>query len=152
MRGGILKGTYILIIEVPSAVEIKVGKLGVFTFEEGYYAYVGSAMNGLHARVRRHFSSNKKDHWHIDYLLRSARIVEAFIIPSETKEECTINEQLGTFTGTAAFPRGFGSSDCSCDSHLHRISAETLEEIRDEAKKRNWLAYSMPCDKQWANS
>lgn len=52
--------TYCLLIELKSAQKIKVGKLGVFEFPQGYYIYTGSAMNNLNARIARHFSKKKK--------------------------------------------------------------------------------------------
>jgi sugar fermentation stimulation protein A len=47
-------GVYILLIALPREETIPVGKLGPIRFPEGFYAYVGSAMNGLESRVTRH--------------------------------------------------------------------------------------------------
>jgi len=49
---------------------IKVGALGEKCFDEGYYAYIGSALSGLKGRINHHLKTGKKLHWHIDYLLR----------------------------------------------------------------------------------
>jgi len=38
------KGTYILILTLNKSRKIYIGRLGEFTFEYGYYAYVGSAL------------------------------------------------------------------------------------------------------------
>lgn len=65
-----MKGSYCLIINVEKDTKIKIGKkLGIINFKKGCYVYVGSAMNSLESRVKRHLSDNKKKHWHIDYLL-----------------------------------------------------------------------------------
>ena len=45
-----MKGCYCLIISMNDKKTIKIGKkLGKTTFKEGYYVYVGSAMNSLSA-------------------------------------------------------------------------------------------------------
>ena len=66
-----MKGSYCLIINVEKDTKIKIGKkLGIINFKKGCYVYVGSAMNSLESRVKRHLSDNKKKHWHIDYLTK----------------------------------------------------------------------------------
>ena len=74
------KGSYVLVIEVKDDGEMKVGKLGVIRFNRGYYAYVGSAMNGIDARVGRHMRQDKKKHWHIDYLLERGTVIRAWYV------------------------------------------------------------------------
>ncbi len=73
-----MKGTYLLLIKLPSDVNIQVGKRGLIHFSSGWYVYVGSALRGIERRVARHCSHNKKMHWHIDYLLESVSIVDVF--------------------------------------------------------------------------
>ena len=68
-----IKGSYLLIIKLQDDKKILVGKLGKIAFKKGYYVYVGSAMNGLEQRLQRHLRSQKKFHWHIDYLLNQAK-------------------------------------------------------------------------------
>ncbi len=118
-----MKGSYVLLIRVENPVEIKVGKLGRIKFRQGYYAYVGSAMNSIEARVARHLrKNNKKLFWHIDYLLANeyAEIVSVLIRESEQKEECKIAQKLAE--KFEAVPR-FGCSDCRCGSHLFYLGA-----------------------------
>jgi len=110
-----MKGSYILLLELKDDKNIQVGKLGKFTFKMGFYVYVGSALSGLEQRIRRHLRSNKKIHWHIDYLLNFAQIVDVFYKESKTKEECTIAKILDKQLVTIPC---FGSSDCKCKSHL----------------------------------
>ena len=107
-----MKGTYILLIELPDSTEIQVGHLGKIQFKTGFYAYVGSALGGLEARISRHRRKEKKIHWHIDYLLSEARTKEVYV--GEGKE-CDIAKKLADYLPCV---RGFGSSDCDCESHL----------------------------------
>ncbi len=61
-----------LLIAKPA--RLKIGRLGVFLFPAGRYVYTGSALSGLNRRLARHQRQEKRLHWHIDYLLRHARI------------------------------------------------------------------------------
>ncbi|OYT58916.1 endonuclease [Thermoplasmatales archaeon ex4484_30] len=106
-----MKGSYILIIQVKKDMKVKIGKLGILSFKRGYYAYVGSAMNGLEGRIRHHLRHNKKMHWHIDYFLSKAEIKEIWY--SEEDKECEIAGEL-----SFPFIQNFGCSDCKCKSHL----------------------------------
>ena len=60
-------GIYVLLIELTRCRRIRIGHLGVTEFQPGFYAYVGSAMGGLTARVARHLRPlcRKRPHWHI---------------------------------------------------------------------------------------
>jgi Uri superfamily endonuclease len=69
LQGNILKGSYVLLIELEQDSNIKVGALGKIHFSKGHYVYVGSAMNGIEGRVRRHLRDEKKTRWHVDYFL-----------------------------------------------------------------------------------
>ena len=110
-----MKGSYVLLIQLPKEQTITIGSLKALHFPGGYYAYVGSAMSGFKTRISRHLKSNKKRHWHIDYLLDKASITG--IIRSETtaRTECTIAQALSRQFDSVP---GFGCSDCRCHSHL----------------------------------
>ena len=110
-----MKGSYILIIELKKAKTIQIGKFDKIHFKKGIYAYVGSALNGLEARINRHLRKTKKKHWHIDYLLDFAEIVDVYYKENDAKEECKIAEK---FEGEFVPIPGFGCSDCRCKSHL----------------------------------
>jgi Uri superfamily endonuclease len=110
-----MKGSYILLLELVKPQPISIGRLGTLYFAEGFYAYVGSALNGLERRVNRHFKKDKKHHWHIDYLLDRAEIREAILIPTESRLECTL---AGALNEELTCIRRFGSSDCHCQGHL----------------------------------
>lgn len=119
------RGTYVLIVSLERDHLISVGKLGQIMFRSGTYAYCGSAMAGYRSRVGRHFSREKKLRWHIDYLLQKGEPVCAFLIPGGHEMECSLGRLLSSLEGSEPIP-GFGSSDCSCRSHLYRIEESSI--------------------------
>ena len=116
-----LKGVYVLVIQVSAPIKVKVGALGELCFNQGLYAYVGSAQNNLELRVARHLRRDKKLFWHVDYLLSdpAAEVVDAFYKTGGKTEECRVAEQIAA-NGCEPL-EGFGCSDCQCISHLYRI-------------------------------
>ncbi len=110
------KGTYLLFLELREDSVIRVGRLGEFQFKRGIYLYVGSAMNGFGARIRRYISGGRKRHWHIDYLLDVANLMAILLIPSETR----IEEEVASLLEKKFEPvvDGFGSSDTNSTTHL----------------------------------
>ena len=112
-----MKGCYCLIISLEKDKTIKIGKkLGNIQFKQGKYVYVGSAMNSLFGRIRRHLSDEKKLHWHVDYLLKHAEITDVIYNESRKKIECKLSHYLSNTTEGIT---GFGCSDCECESHLY---------------------------------
>lgn len=111
------KGTYCLIINKKKNSIIKIGAIGEIDFEKGYYIYIGSAMNSLIPRIKRHLSENKKIHWHIDYLLKdkNTEIDEVIFNLSNKKIEC---ELVNSISKEGIEIDNFGCSDCECKSHL----------------------------------
>jgi Uri superfamily endonuclease len=109
-----MNGTYVLFVHVPYEFTLRILEKDV-TFKPGYYAYVGSALGGVEKRVGRHFTKEKKLHWHIDHLLLHAKAVDFVAAKTEEKKECAVADGLAK-----QFPevRGFGSSDCKCTTHL----------------------------------
>ena len=130
---GNTKGSYVLLIRLESPRRIMVGKLGSIDFDEGYYAYVGSALNNLEKRIERHTGSRKKTHWHVDYLLEKADVAGVFMVESPLRVECKIADKLASVFDSI---KGFGCSDCRCGSHLFCCKdKETLEKaVRDSLK------------------
>ena len=114
-----MKGSYVLVLHVSKEISLKVGKLGWFTFRPGEYAYVGSAMNGLEARVARHRRRDrKKIFWHIDYLISNPAVVVDDVLLFENKSvECELSLFLRRYWKIPV--KGFGSSDCNCETHLY---------------------------------
>ena len=124
-----MKGCYCLIIHMNDTKSIKIGKLGKINFKKGHYIYVGSAMNSLEPRLKRHLREDKKLHWHIDYLLKKSEITD-IIFNENKKVECDISQYLSTKTNGI---NGFGCSDCECESHLYYFKnrKEAIECVKD---------------------
>lgn len=115
-----MKGIYVLLISISKGISVNVGALGTVTFEKGLYAYVGSAQNSLEKRVERHLGRAKRKFWHIDYLLDSVgvKVLKVFWAEALKLEECQISRKIAE----RGIPiRGFGSSDCRCESHLFKL-------------------------------
>lgn len=109
-------GSYVLLIRLESPKTIEVGRLAKIDFPAGCYAYVGSALRGIRARVNRHLRRRKKLHWHVDYLLEGGTLSEVIWALSDERLECRIANSLEQ-QGLASVSR-FGASDCRCPSHL----------------------------------
>ena len=170
------KGTYALVMALKSEAAIAVGRLGrsygtggesEITFPAGYYVYFGSARAGLSARVGRHLKREKRSHWHIDYLVQFAEVVEVWYSPEgeeaewrELKEEVEWGERKevkgaggvrkkeclwcqvarGMPQGRILIP-GFGSSDCRCPAHLvYFPSPPSFELFRLMLEERGYRA------------
>ena len=120
----VLQGAYCLCLTVEQDCMVQVGALGGILFTKGCYIYVGSALNGLKARLKRHLRSSVggsgKIHWHIDYLLRNpwVHISSIYIKENTLREECHIAEHVAAHGDPV---KKFGCSDCRCVSHLYRV-------------------------------
>jgi Uri superfamily endonuclease len=112
-----VKGIYVLLIQLTKDADVKIGALGTRHFTKGIYAYVGSAQTNLQKRVSRHFRSEKRKFWHIDYLLDNptAKPTRIFFKPASKTQECIIATEISQQNEPI---RGFGCSDCKCKSHL----------------------------------
>lgn len=125
-------GSYILLVSLNRDISVKVGGLGFLKFDKGYYAYVGSARGGIAQRVCRHVRLNTSKvgrlRWHIDYLLvdeAASILAVVYITNIYIEHELAVNMHGRCCISPVA--RGFGSSDCSCPTHLFRIgSADPL--------------------------
>lgn len=124
-----MKGCYCLIIEVDENQHLKIGRKLEIDFKKGFYVYIGSAMNSLESRVKRHLSKRKKLHWHIDYLLKNNEITEV-IYNLDKKVECDLSQQL---VKKNKYIKDFGCSDCDCESHLFyfKNKKEAIEEVKN---------------------
>ncbi len=131
-----MKGSYILVIELKNSQKIKIGKLGHLFFKEGFYIYVGSAMNNLEKRITRHLSTNKKLHWYIDYFSKKASIIEAYVKENTIKEECKIAHRVFENLETIS---GFGCTDCTCESHLFYGSLDKIYSIIRRLDMKKYL-------------
>lgn len=114
------RGTYAIVLYVPRATCLQIGKLGAFDFPRGYYVYVGSARGagGLRARVMRHWRNAKKLHWHIDYLRAVAKPLRVWYSTDPRANECALADQILANGGARIPAPRFGASDCACATHL----------------------------------
>jgi len=123
-------GTYALVLSLPRATTIGVGRLGRFRFPAGWYAYAGSARGpgGLAARLSRHMRSFKPLHWHVDYLRACACPIVAWHAVGTRKKECAWAKVLASLPGASAPVPRFGASDCRCPAHLiHFVAPPDLK-------------------------
>jgi sugar fermentation stimulation protein A len=128
-----VRGVYCLVIELSKETKISIGALGLHVLPAGTYVYVGSAQAGIERRVERHASKKKRMRWHIDYLLRHAQIMSAFALSGTPKEgECELAKRLIQKEGALVVVKGFGSSDCACDSHLIYFASVEPEAVIED--------------------
>jgi Uri superfamily endonuclease len=126
LLAGLRQGTYVLILRLSRDRRIQVGKLGSFEFRSGFYAYVGSAFGpgGLAGRLKHHLMHTVRPHWHIDYLRKVAELEQVWLSESEAQREhdwAVFAQKLPEATLSV---RGFGLSDCRCETHLFYLHKE----------------------------
>ena len=115
-------GTYVLVLWLEQDRSMTIGRLGEVCFKRGLYFYVGSALQGIERRMRRHLGKGKSSHWHIDYLTKCATVLGAvYILTREKDAECRVASSLCRRFNSIP---GFGSSDCRCGSHLFWFAIE----------------------------
>lgn len=118
------RGGYIIIGELKNEISLSTEKRK-WNLKKGYYIYTGSAMKYLSKRIKRHLRKEKKFFWHIDYLIPHLEKVKIFPIYSSVRIECLISRELEVISD--GFVKNFGSSDCSCKSHLYYMRINPLE-------------------------
>lgn len=109
-------GTYTVLFWLPLVSQLRIGRLGDYTFPSGYYTYTGSAKGGLAARLHRHLHGAATRHWHLDYFRPHVRVLAWQAYPGASQPECHLAQRLLAY-GCVVVPK-FGASDCSCASHL----------------------------------
>lgn len=127
-----------LALQVTGDKRLQIGRLGTFTFRQGFYLYTGSAMGagGVAARLRHHSRMSANPRWHLDYLRRQARPATAWVCFDETRRECEWAEKLRELSVSHDGPKGFGASDCRCPSHLLHIETPDLKTVLAIVKTR----------------
>ncbi|AFL95821.1 hypothetical protein CL1_1624 [Thermococcus cleftensis] len=139
-----MRGSYFLVIRLDGDKEIRT-KGRTFRLRAGHYVYVGSAMNSLEKRVARHFKREKRLHWHIDFLLKEAELLRAYLIPSDERLE----ERLSLEVARRGEPvPGFGAGDVRVKTNLYRFEEEpdeTLTEILENLGL-NWKIVKSEAD------
>ncbi len=117
------KGAYLLVLAIEDPFELAIKTLADTRINPGLYIYCGSARGpgGIKARLKRHFSRDKRKHWHIDHLSLQAARLEALAVFDG--DECVLTSSLLSSPHISIPVKGFGASDCtSCQSHLLRWS------------------------------
>lgn len=117
-------GSYIVVLRLERDTSVTVGSLGEIGFRKGFYCYAGSAKLNLSQRLARHQRIIKKHHWHIDYLRQHAEFHAALPIRTAADLECDIATDLSKIAGWQI--PAFGSSDCSCATHLFGMHDDPL--------------------------
>jgi Uri superfamily endonuclease len=113
-------GTYALVLGASAQSTITVGKIGKIKLHKGHYLYVGSAFGpgGVRARVKRHCCIRKPRHWHIDYIRPALKLSEVWYTYDPQKQEHRWADILMGIDDMQQPLKGFGASDCQCNSHL----------------------------------
>ncbi len=133
-------GSYILEFRIERALRIEVGKLGKFEMKPGWYYYVGSARNGLGARLRRHSLGPGKIHWHIDYITRILPPCRIWFVVSDQRLEDRLARVVGAKCRPAVIGFGCGDSPGS-ETHLYysgrsRDFAREMSELGEARRVR----------------
>jgi sugar fermentation stimulation protein A len=81
-------------------------------------------MANLSKRMQRHRRLRKKHHWHIDELRAVAEFHSVLAIRSSNRLECEIAKAMSEIAQWSV--SGFGSTDCSCETHLFGMSCDPL--------------------------
>ena len=113
-------GTYALIFCSETDQLIRVGRLGQVRVPRGFLVYIGSALGpgGVQARVGHHMRISPRPRWHVDYLRARTRLEEVWFSYDTERREHDWAEAMGRQRNTGCL-RGFGVSDCRCESHLY---------------------------------
>lgn len=123
-KGAKEAGSYHLLIKVEKESVITFGSLGRMKMDAGYYIYTGRAKAGLMGRIRRYLSAIKHKRWHIDYLLDRGSLQGIALIYNNF-DECGLVVNLSEKLAGERVVKKFGSSDCSCESHLIKVSSRS---------------------------
>lgn len=119
------RGCYMVVLRVEKDQYLNIGSMGETFFREGFYIYVGSAKKNLRSRMERHRRKRKRLHWHIDYLLQSARVLTTIPVRTAEDLECELARKILALSGWSV--PGFGCSDCKCPTHLLGMSSSPFE-------------------------
>ena len=125
-----MRGGYLLFLELKKPRTLAVGHLGRHRFPAGLYVYAGSGLAGIESRVNRHFSKKRTKRWHIDYLSAVARPLDFIAFESDRRIECDLAASMQRLGGKH-IAKGFGSSDCLCESHLIYLGGLKVASIQN---------------------
>ena len=127
-------GTYIVVLRSDRPKTVQIGKLARLDIKKGYYVYIGSALGpgGVLARLKHHSKVSARPHWHLDYLRAEIEFYEAYALHSPDRKECEWASIMENMEGVCEPLKGFGSSDCRCNTHLFYFSSKvkTVQAIK----------------------
>ncbi len=110
-------GIYFLLIRLKKSVELEIRRTRA-KFPSGFYIYTGSAQKNLNARIRRHRAKNKKMHWHIDYLLEFADVIDVKILRGAARKDEEHFAKRWIKIADFIPLKKFGASDSKAETHL----------------------------------
>lgn len=125
-------GAYLLLLHLPADATLTPGRLGQIAFPAGWYLYIGSALGGLGARLRRHARVEKRHHWHIDTLRAACRLVAVAVRTGPERIECQTAATIAALPGATRPAPRFGASDCRCPAHLLHFQTEPDLHLDDD--------------------
>jgi sugar fermentation stimulation protein A len=111
------RGSYLLIFYNERFFKKVIGALGEREFRQGYYVYVGSAMQGLEQRIKRHLTGRKKIRWHLDYISPQCMKI-ARVYPIRRRDVIEEDLARGLLGICGDYVKGFGASDSVLPSHF----------------------------------
>lgn len=110
------RGDYLLVLYLDKNKQLEIGNKGMIHFPQGYYVYTGSARKNLDQRIRHHRNLRKKMHWHIDYFRKETEFIGVVPIRTKNDFEHLLAHAVSEIADWEI--KGFGCSDCMCNSHL----------------------------------
>lgn len=133
-------GTYALILSSMVDRPLQISRLGQLHVRRGFYVYIGSAFGpgGVRARVSHHQKFSARPHWHIDYLRAITQLAEIWVTYDLIRREHQWADLFKGMRGALIPLRGFGASDCACESHLYFFAAP-LSQSAFRSRVRNSL-------------
>jgi sugar fermentation stimulation protein A len=115
------RGSYLLIFYNQQRFTKVIGSLGEREFKKGYYVYVGSAMQALDKRIKRHLRKSKTVRWHLDYLSPGCMKIEK-VYPIRRQDRIEEALARGLLEICDDYVRDFGASDSGLPSHFFYFS------------------------------
>ncbi len=119
-------GVYTLLLQLKKKTTCELRKK-IHAFQAGYYIYVGSARGGLPGRINRHLNGPHSGHWHIDALLKNAKIID-IQTRIENDDECGLAQTVAKWPNAIPL-NGLGASDCKCATHLFNFKKRPAQSI-----------------------
>ncbi len=118
-------GTYALLCEAHSALDVQIGRLGLLHVRSGFYLYCGSAFSrgGIGARLAHHRGIAAHPHWHIDYLRQGVCLRQVWYSADTQHREHQWAAICRKLPGATVPLARFGASDCRCVTHLLYFAA-----------------------------